>query len=72
MHERPHPHLDQTRAIWEGLERYRRAGKLTVDGQSLDVAGVVAVSRCVPTQYLHHITSWHKLTRDIGMGVSQV
>ena len=56
MHERPHPHLDQTRAIWEGLERYRRAGKLTVDGQSLDIAGVVAVSRFVPTYPLssHH------------------
>lgn len=49
MHERPHPHLDQTRTVWKGLERYRRAGKLTVDGQSLDIAGVVAVSRFVPT-----------------------
>ncbi|RYP03757.1 hypothetical protein DL764_004932 [Monosporascus ibericus] len=51
MYERPHPHFDQTKAIWECLERYRRSGYLTIDGHSLDIAGVVAVSRhaCKPS-----------------------
>ncbi|KAI1489093.1 phenylalanine ammonia-lyase [Biscogniauxia mediterranea] len=47
---RPHPHLEQTREIWRTLQQYLQRGNISVDGQKLDIAGVVAVSRynCKP------------------------
>ena len=72
MHERPHPHLNQVRRIWKELEQYRRAGKLTVDGHSLDIAGVVAVSRFVPRSCLdtgpqaYHYNYRHECKPDIS------
>ncbi|KAI0967471.1 hypothetical protein F4678DRAFT_465403 [Xylaria arbuscula] len=44
---RPHPHLEQTREIWRTLRRYIQLGNISIDGRSLDIAGVVAVSRLV-------------------------
>nr|QJQ82465.1 BisK [Biscogniauxia sp.] len=51
MDSRPHPHFEQTREIWRTLQRHLQRGNISVDGQSLDIAGVVAVSRhdCKPS-----------------------
>ncbi|KAI0595624.1 phenylalanine ammonia-lyase [Biscogniauxia sp. FL1348] len=50
MDNRPHPHLKQTREIWRTLQQYIQRGSIGLDGQHLDIAGVVAVSRhnCKP------------------------
>ncbi|KAI1189550.1 phenylalanine ammonia-lyase [Nemania serpens] len=47
---RPRPHLEQTWQIWRTLQRYTKLGNISIDGRSLDIAGVVAVSRygCIP------------------------
>ncbi|KAK8128800.1 hypothetical protein PG984_009908 [Apiospora sp. TS-2023a] len=49
-HDRPHPHLERTKAIWARMNRYRKLQEIVINGQTLDVAGVVAVSRfgCKP------------------------
>lgn len=70
MDERPHPHLDQTRAIWQNLQRYRQLGTLVIDGNSLDIAGVVAVSRFVlnktqPTTYLVNVSNSTNISDDM-------
>lgn len=44
-HDRPHPHLERTKAIWARMNRYRKLREIVINGQTLDVAGVVAVSR---------------------------
>ena len=40
-------HWDLVQSLWETVEHLRRVGKTIIDGQSLDVAAVVAVSRWV-------------------------
>ncbi|KAI1497637.1 phenylalanine ammonia-lyase [Biscogniauxia marginata] len=50
MDNRPHTHFEQTREIWRTLQQYLQRGNISVDGQNLDIASVVAVSRhnCKP------------------------
>ncbi|CAN8106526.1 unnamed protein product [Discula destructiva] len=50
MDNRPHPHFEKTREIWRMVQRHIERGNFNVDGQNLDIAGVVAVSRhdCKP------------------------
>ncbi|KAK8039840.1 phenylalanine ammonia-lyase [Apiospora rasikravindrae] len=49
-HDRPHPHMERTKAIWARMNRYRKLQEIVINGQTLDIAGVVAVSRfgCKP------------------------
>ncbi|KAI0482594.1 phenylalanine ammonia-lyase [Xylariaceae sp. FL0804] len=47
MDERPHPHIQRTRAIWKRMDQHRKRQEVLLDGQSLDVAGVVAVARYI-------------------------
>ncbi|KAK8054722.1 hypothetical protein PG994_009789 [Apiospora phragmitis] len=42
--------MERTKAIWARMDRYRKLQEIVINGQTLDIAGVVAVSRfgCKP------------------------
>lgn len=44
----PTPHLNQTLKSWTRLQKHLKSHSLAIDGQLLDVASVVAVSRYGP------------------------
>jgi hypothetical protein len=41
-------HWTLVQDTWKKLERLRKNGKVVIDGGSLDLASIVAVSRCEP------------------------
>ncbi len=45
-------HWTLVQDTWKKLERLRKNGKVVIDGGSLDLASIVAVSRCEPDLFL--------------------
>lgn len=44
-------HWTLVRDLWRKLELLRKDGKVVIDGGSLDLASIVAVSRCKPIYF---------------------